>query len=211
MRCPGALWSTTLLALHSCSTVNGAPVADTAVMMFDGQPQPSRWMLYDLEMPFGPLNQSEIMETSIERRTQVTACERVAAFAASCFVIGNSLKPIVTYLGNVIINARDQRSCGTFTGAVSGVTFRYQANGKNCDTTAEEATIQGAIAYHLSTVDNGQLCATECLDLTHGGTWDGYLLIGPTNSFDSSAYCGPQLTKDMFSKCSSGGKKDVPK
>jgi hypothetical protein len=99
----------------------------------------------------------------------------------------------------------NQRSCATFTGQTDGVTYRYHANGKNCDTTAEQVTIAGAIEHHIKHVDGGKLYGTECLDLTHGGTWDGFLLIGPTYGFDSKMYYGPKLN---FGSCNSRGKND---
>lgn len=60
--------------------------------------------------------------------------------------------------------------------------------------------------HYFKNQNSGKLCRTECLDLTHGGTWDGYLLIGPASHFDSNMYCGPKLP---FKHCDSGGKEDV--
>ena len=73
-----------------------------------------------------------------------------------------------------------------FTGSLGGFECRYQVIGGNCDTTAELETISGAIEHHLKTVENGQLCSTDCLDLTHGGTWNGFLLIGPETTLNAS-------------------------
>jgi hypothetical protein len=47
--------------------------------------------------------------------------------------------------------------------------------------------------HHLKGQNGGKLCRTECLDLTQGGSWDGYLLIGPASHFDENMYCGPKL------------------
>lgn len=83
---------------------------------------------------------------------------------------------------------------------MDGISWVYYATGRNCDTTAEASTIQGAIKHHLQTTDGSKLCGTECLDLTHSGTWSGYLLIGPTSSFKSTTYCGPVLSGRVDSK-----------
>jgi hypothetical protein len=171
---------------------------------------PDRWIRYDLEVPMDMtpgLVISEINTTdiSLAKRQSVRVCQALGA-AASCFVIGANLYHLSTTIAKNIKDLSDQRSCGTFTASMGGVTYRYHANGKNCDTTAEEATIAGAIEHHIKNVNGGKLCATECLDLTHGGTWDGFLLIGPRDGFDSSKYCGPKLS---FGSCDSGGKNDL--
>jgi len=173
--------------------------------------QPERWARYDLEMPIGKSVTSEAVITqdnstdfALEKRRQVGVCEFIIV-TASCIAIKNELQSYVNYMANFIKNLADQRNCGTFTSQIGNVKFRYHANGKNCGTTAEQATIAGAIENHLKKNNGGELCATECLDLTHDGTWDGFLLIGPSNSFDASRYCGPTLD---FGKCTSGGKED---
>lgn len=80
-----------------------------------------------------------------------------------------------------------------------------QSTGRHCDTTAEQETIAGAIEHHIK--NNGhKICGTQCLELTHGGTWHGYLLIGPASNFDHKAYCGPKVS---FKHCDSGGKGDM--
>jgi hypothetical protein len=104
----------------------------------------------------------------------------------------------------MIYDASQGNSCGTFTGTVDGFRYRYRATGNNCDTTAQRKTIDGAIKRHLDAA-NDQVCGTECWDMSHGGTWDGYLAIGQASVFDDSVYCGPSLS---FSKCTNGGGKD---
>jgi len=187
------LLSATLLALPSWS----APTMDTTAAL---QVFPDKWVQYNLDIPIGANSSS----TELQRRQQVNVCQAIAT-AASCVVIGTNMYNLVAYLGGVIKDASNRRSCGTFSGTSYGISYRYQANGKNCDTTAEQATISGAIEHHLKSVGNGAVCNTECLDLTHDGAWDGFLLIGPSNNFDSSIYCGPSLS---FGQCSNGGKQD---
>ncbi|CZT20862.1 uncharacterized protein RCC_06722 [Ramularia collo-cygni] len=104
-----------------------------------------------------------------------------------------------------IKDVTNERSCGIFRGAYNDVAYRYTATGTHCDTTAEQATIGGAIEHHIKEIDGGKVCGMECLNLSHGGTWSGYLLIGPRSSFDNSVYCGPTLS---FNHCDSGGKND---
>ena len=187
------LLSATLMAIPTWA----APTLDTttAVQVF-----PDIWVQYDLDIPINANSSS----AGLERRQDVKICQAIAT-AAACVTIGNSLYKLAGSMSKTIKDASNLKSCGTFSATTYGISYRYQANGKNCDTTAEQATIAGAIEHHLQTVNNGVICNTECLDLTHGGTWDGYLLIGPANNFDSSVYCGPSLS---FNTCTNGGKND---
>jgi hypothetical protein len=170
---------------------------------------PDRWIRYDLEVPADmtpdvSISEVNMTDGSLVKRLDVKVCQALGA-AASCVVIGTGLYHMSSTVATDIKDLSNQKSCATFTGSTDGVTYRYYANGKNCDTTAEQVTIAGAIEHHIKNVNGGKLCQTECLDLTHGGTWDGFLLIGPRNGFDSSKYCGPKLS---FGSCDSGGKKD---
>ncbi|TGO40703.1 hypothetical protein BHYA_0033g00570 [Botrytis hyacinthi] len=109
-----------------------------------------------------------------------------------------------TTIGDVIMSGAG--GCGKSYGSLDGVSWVYYATGRDYDTTAEAKTLQGAIKHHLTTTDGNSLYSTECLDLTHSGTWSGFLLIEPTNSFDSTMYCGPSLP---IGACTSGRKKDI--
>ncbi|KAG5657935.1 hypothetical protein KAF25_007968 [Fusarium avenaceum] len=126
---------------------------------------------------------------------------------ASCTVIAANGVSLVKALANQIKNAANHKSCGEFSGtaAKGTVRYRYYSAGGDCDTTAEEKTIAGALEDHLKQFGD-PLCETQCLNLTHGGTWNGFLLIGPADDFNSKAYCGPKL---HFDHCTSGGKNDL--
>ncbi|KAF9774441.1 hypothetical protein IL306_007518 [Fusarium sp. DS 682] len=76
------------------------------------------------------------------------------------------------------------------------------STGRHCNTTAEQETIAGAIKWHVKN-HGSKIDGTQCLKLTHGGTWSGYLAMGPACNFDRSAYCGPGVS---FEHCDSGGK-----
>ncbi|KAH8686204.1 hypothetical protein BGZ61DRAFT_454206 [Ilyonectria robusta] len=144
---------------------------------------------------------------SIEKRTNVQVCQYVGV-AANCVTIAVGLQQIVMTFATAIKQLSDEKSCATVSGTAAGgkVKYRYYATGRNCDTAAELKTIAGALEHHLKTETDGELCRTECLDLTHSGTWNGYLLMGPANHFESDMYCGPKLP---FKSCDSGGKNDL--
>ncbi|KAF5685607.1 hypothetical protein FCIRC_3393 [Fusarium circinatum] len=114
----------------------------------------------------------------------------------------------ILQISSAIKHASNVQTCTTFTGRAGpggNLFYRYHSNGRHCDTTAEQETIAGAIKRHIKRHGH-KICGTECLNLTHGGTWDGYLLIGPADKFDDSAECGPEIS---FQHCDSGGKGDL--
>jgi hypothetical protein len=75
---------------------------------------------------------------------------------------------------------------------MGGLYYRYWATSGDCDTTAEQKTIAGAIHAALKANDGDWLCNVYCITMTHGGTWIGTLLVGPN---DSAMYasCGRQF------------------
>ncbi|KAF7927707.1 uncharacterized protein EAE98_006089 [Botrytis deweyae] len=188
-----------LLAMGCMTSVYSLAIDGPATI--NGQPMPDRWIRYDLT----PVN-TTTSDTSLIPRTNVRICERVLTATSQCVGLISQAIIISKAIGSAIKSISDAGSCGKSYGSLDGVSWVYYATGSNCDTTAEAATIQGAIKQHLTTIDGNSLCATECLDLTHSGTWSGFLLIGPTNNFDSTMYCGPSLS---FGSCTSGGKNDI--
>ncbi|KAF7958093.1 hypothetical protein EAE96_003660 [Botrytis aclada] len=193
-------FTTPILLAMSCMT-SVYSLAIDGPSTINGQPMPDRWIRYDLTYV-----NTTITDISLTPRTDVRVCERILSGANQCLGLINLVIVLSKTLGSAIKSISDAGSCGKSYGSLDGVSWVYYATGSNCDTTAEAATIQGAIKQHLATTDGNSLCATECLDLTHSGTWSGFLLIGPTNGFDSSMYCGPSLS---FGSCSSGGKNDI--
>jgi hypothetical protein len=163
---------------------------------------PDRWVRYDLEVPVDLANNTTNL--TLAKRTNVGICESKRASGSPCSYLGH-IYDTVNFIGARIKDQANQKSCGTVSGSVNDVSYKYYAAGQNCDTTAEQQTIAGAIEHHLKYKNNGQLCDTECLDLTHSGSWNGHLLIGLSGSFASNAYCGPSLS---FDNCDNGGKAD---
>jgi hypothetical protein len=92
------------------------------------------------------------------------------------------------------------------TGTFDNVKWSFYATGQHCNTTAQEATVQGATAEYIRNAENGTICGTQCLRLDHDGTWNGWLKLGSVSSFNENAYCGIGLP---FDKCISGGNDDI--
>ncbi|WZH42128.1 uncharacterized protein QYS62_003096 [Fusarium acuminatum] len=144
-------------------------------------------------------------DSALEKRRNVRVCERILAAGSACVVIGGAIKSAVLQISSSIKHASNMKTCTTFTGRAGPngeLFYRYR---RHCDTTAQQETIAGALEHHFKK-HGTKMCGTQCLDLTHGGTWNGYLAIGPAKSFDHKSYCGPELS---FNNCDSGGKNDL--
>ena len=133
-------------------------------------------------------------------------CERIISTTGSCVVITSFVISMAKSLASTIKELSDQGSCNAMHGIYESLSWVYYSSGRNCDTTAQHDTISGAIKKYLADTNGNKLCGTECLRMDHGGTWDGWLEIGPTASFKSDAYCGPSLS---FSSCLSGSNNDI--
>lgn len=74
------------------------------------------------------------------------------------------------------------KQCTEIHGQQGGMYYRYWASGGDCGSTAEQKTIAGAIHAALKKADGEWTCNVYCITMTHGGTWQGTLLIGPDQS-----------------------------
>ncbi|CAI7636234.1 hypothetical protein N7533_013687 [Penicillium manginii] len=178
-----------LIAIYCCST---SVQASTWPSSIDGQPTPDRWLQISLnETATESSLQTRDFGHALVERTPVRVCERILAATASCVVITNFAIAMAKSLASTIKELSDQGSCDTMRGTYQSMSW---------------ATIAGAVKKYLDDTNGNKLCGTECLRMDHGGTWDGWLKIGPTANFKSNAYCGPSLS---FSSCLSGGNNDI--
>ncbi|CAG1968068.1 unnamed protein product [Fusarium graminearum] len=139
----------------------------------------------------------ELKDTALETRRKYKICERFPAIGASCDAIGETIMGIYGQLSGTAKYTTKMKMSGTFTGYAgpnNELFYRYRSLDITCDTTGEREAIAGAIEHHIKK-HGSKVCGTECLHLTpQGGPWNGYLAIGPVESFDHEAYCGPKLS-----------------
>ncbi|KAF7114467.1 hypothetical protein CNMCM5793_008771 [Aspergillus hiratsukae] len=188
------------LSLFSCLT---PAVLVTSPSAIDGQPLPDRWFSLSLEenipeIRIPPSNAT----TSLAARTPVQVCERILTAVNNCFSIIGYTYTISYAIASTIKAQSDLHSCGTVRGSINGFRYTYYGTGRNCDTTALQKTIAGAIYHYLAVVEGNKVCGTQCLRLDHKGTWDGYIKFAKDSAFDENAYCGEGLA---FAACASGG------
>lgn len=99
------------------------------------------------------------------------------------------------------------QNCGVGHQISNNIKMVYTASGAHCDTTAQEKTIEGALDKAFGTFIRGDKTGIWCIQLSHGGSWNGFLLIGPDTNWPGYIWCGSG-GKDT---CVSGGKNDVGK
>ena len=169
-----------LLTAVFCSSTSAQ--ASTWPSFIEGQPAPDAWLQISLNETdsFG-------LQTNLTERTNVQICERIITAAGACAAIGSFVIAFAQAMGSTIKQKSNEHSCSSVRGTYESVSWIYYATGRNCDTTAQRETIAGAVKKYLHDVKGNKLCGTECLRFDHGGTWDGWLKLGPTSNYNEGA------------------------
>ncbi|OJJ64727.1 hypothetical protein ASPSYDRAFT_26707 [Aspergillus sydowii CBS 593.65] len=148
---------------------------------------PNGWISYD---NMGNRTDLEIIDTpngdAMTRlglsRTPIKACENDYSYDDRDCRKVDKAKIIARTLGTMIKEKSNDHDCSSFTATLDKFEFEYYATGRNCDTTAEQGTIAGAIYHFIHSVLDDNICNAQCMKLTHGGTWTGWLSLGPSGS-----------------------------
>ncbi|CAM9022546.1 unnamed protein product [Wickerhamomyces anomalus] len=123
-----------------------------------------------------------------------------------CVSGGNDIRSVGDGIATVI-SSRDGICGNTGIQSVPGVTgdiyMKYQSTGKGCHTTAKPRTISGAIKKWISTQSEGQVCKSQCIKITHGGYWTGYVAFGNNKDAVKNVKCDSSIGR--VSRCSKGG------
>ncbi|KAH2017197.1 hypothetical protein KXV43_004631 [Aspergillus fumigatus] len=123
-------------------------------------------------------------------------CHAVIA-ALACLGFLHTVADFSPGFSRIVNGFFDQPSCRRITGSFDNVKWSFNATGQ-CNTTAQESAIQGAVAEYIRIAENGTVCEIQCLRLDQGGTWNGWLKLGKVSNFSEDAYCGVGLPFDGF-------------
>ncbi|KAJ7124264.1 hypothetical protein C8R44DRAFT_783245 [Mycena epipterygia] len=128
---------------------------------------------------------------TIEKRTDITDCIKYVQSGQACFEITSNIRTIGSTIATVAFGSSSAKDCSVHTGSIDGVQWRYFGTGpgSECDTSAELKTIRGALDAFLQDSVQGE-CQEVCLQMTHGGTWTGFLSVSPVGS-PAPSDCGP--------------------
>ncbi|OTA61212.1 hypothetical protein K449DRAFT_434971 [Hypoxylon sp. EC38] len=165
---------------------------------------PSRMTHIDLG-DYELVERGELNASDLEKRRNVDYCWKSVHGAIGCtgLVLGGA--GLGATIAGLVKGSSNANDCQSHVASLDGVTFRFRAEGRNCDTTAEQKTIQGAIQNFIEGIHE-TLCGVDCIKLTHGGTWEGYVTIA-AEGFDPTQFeCGKS---DQWTSCGSGGKYDA--
>jgi hypothetical protein len=189
-----------LITTLCCLTTSS--LASTWPSTIDGKPLPDKW--FQISLNETSLDTRDVAE--IAERTPITVCERTVVAVGACVGIATYVVGFARNIATTIKDLSNGGNCNAMHGTFEGLRWTYYSSGRNCDTTAQHDTIAGAIKKYLNNVEHNNICGTQCLRMDHGGTWDGWLKLGPVGSFNENAYCGPSLS---FDSCLSGGNNDI--
>ncbi|KAI1398104.1 hypothetical protein F4819DRAFT_498976 [Hypoxylon fuscum] len=143
--------------------------------------------------------------SDLEKRRAMDYCYKSLHGAIGCTGLLLGGAGLGASLAGLIKGGSNANDCQLHVAALDGISFTFRAEGRNCDTTAEQKTIQGAINNFIDDVKS-TLCGVDCLQLSHGGTWTGYVTIAAEGYDASNFYCGAQ---NSWPTCGSGGKNDA--
>lgn len=146
-----------------------------------------------------------LSERSLEKRLNVNICTVDVAHAGVCVAVGAVIAQVAFGIAGLVKSDSNAHDCTAHQASIDNVTWRVYATGRNCDTTAQLETIQGAVTKYLEKQDK-KVCGVHCLKLSHGGTYVGYLTIAPRGQSLDKYYCGEAY---KFGDCVSGGKNDT--
>lgn len=155
-------------------------------------------------VPIGPPEWTNGTSSALERRLDVKYCIANTAQTGVCVGVASILTQIGTGIGGALKGKSNKHDCTAQDGQIDNVTYRVYATGNNCDTTAQLGTIAGAMDKYLRDVGS-DVCGTHCIQLTHGGTWTGYVTLAPAGTNVDSFYCGSSYS---FGSCGKGGVND---
>jgi len=87
--------------------------------------------------------------------------------------------------------------------------YQYAVRSKGvCQTKASLETIQGAIDRYVDKELDDSICAVQCMKLTRGGDWEGYVVFG-AGEYDWEMWLDRCATVGKLGQCQSGGKKYI--
>ena len=146
--------------------------------------------------------------TTLSARREITVCGATIHVSTSDCLAGVSLLG-TTALGiaNLVYSKSQDRTCTPEE--FDNVNYQYAVRAMgNCHTTAQRETIEGAIDHYISENFDDSVCGVQCMRLTHGRDWQGYVVFGKPD-YDWKRYLNMCATVTKIGHCESGGKKYV--
>lgn len=154
------------------------------------------------------LSTASLLSTATARN--VDWCASSAPSGDSCQAIEWDALNIAKQIGNQLYTDYTNNDCASHSGSIDDIYYTVYATttGGDCRSTAELGTVQGALYDFIKTeYANGKLCGSQCIKLSHGGTWMAWLTISTSQSALNSFTCDASVS---VPNCGSCGKNCLP-
>lgn len=113
-----------------------------------------------------------------------------------------------TTIAQLVSSKSDRRVCEPEEYHDPRFQFAVRAKG-NCHTSATRATVEGAIDHYIDKKLPDSVCGVQCMKLTHGGDWEGYVVFG-AGPYDWEKWLDMCALVSKLGQCEKGGKKYIP-
>lgn len=172
----------------------------------EGKPQAHNIHVIDLDAyeARGNGTMDPSVNAGLEARTPDTCCGvKLTSGRVGCGIGAfGALATAAIFISSQIKQNSNNNDCELHVGQADGISWTIRATGRNCDTTAQQGTIQGAIDEYIDALGD-KMCGVSCMVLSHGGgTWRGYVTISLDGSNPSNYYCG---ASQNWGNCYVGG------
>ncbi|KAH9824565.1 hypothetical protein Tdes44962_MAKER04385 [Teratosphaeria destructans] len=145
---------------------------------------------------------------ALEARKQVKVCGKTFEVSFDrCLSVGSFMSSIAFGVASLVSAKSDGATCTAESFENNNYQYAVRAKG-NCHTTAQRETIEGAIEHYMDKEVPDSVCGVQCMKLTHGGNWQGYVVWGAPD-YDWKKYLDMCATVNTLGHCESGGSKYI--
>ncbi|CAM9022542.1 unnamed protein product [Wickerhamomyces anomalus] len=149
------------------------------------------------------------------KREDVKACYTAGDRADDCMVSVAAVLNTAASFADLIFKAKG--GCKGTNGHVEEIDadgrqvyLKYEAAGESCKTTARRSTIEGAVEKWINKQNDGKICQFQCIELSHGGHWRGYVGFGTNQNAVKYTKCDSSTGGYAYA-CEKGGVNDRSK
>lgn len=160
------------------------------------------------EIDLDAYEKTGMTNSTLHERKQVEICGvKFQVTGTGCLTVASIGSSMALGIANLVYTKSQSRTCTPQE--FDNVNYQYAVRAKgNCYTTAQRETIEGAIDHYIDENFDTRMCGVQCMKLTHGGNWQGYVVFGKPD-YDWRYYLDMCASVSKLGHCESGGKKYV--
>ncbi|KAI0975625.1 hypothetical protein F4678DRAFT_275886 [Xylaria arbuscula] len=124
----------------------------------------------------------------------------------ACLDIGDDSANIARNIGSQLFADAAANDCTLHTGSIDNLFYEVYATttGGDCSSTAQVDTIEGGLNNAIGTVfgpTDAQLCGSQCIKVSHGGTWTGWVSISTDQTALQGFVCDDTVALPTTGSC----------